>query len=167
MADHCPGKRAPSERKPPSANEIDTRVLCTSFERDCNHLSSLGPSLEQLPLHCRPNSQNGEANRSALPPLTEYSVGALLTTPPPSQHAIPVASCHRCNTAGKRLGTVGIPVVYFFHHLMYMHLSSIPNTPPRRRRRYRKPGGRTGPGPPGRYEDAAFNGEVPSFTVPL
>ena len=56
-------------------------------------------------------------------------------------------------------------MVYLLHPLMYAHLSSITNTPHRRCRRYRKPGGRTGPDPPRRYGGALKRRSTLTYSV--
>lgn len=169
-ADPRSGKRAPAKRKAPTATGYDAKALYTSFERGCDHLSSLSPSRLNLHMHHSrlAQSQDRETDRRAFPPAPSCSAGALLTTPSSFQGGIWRASCLWRRTAASPLGIAGILVVYRFHLLMYIPLSAVINASHRLCRRHPRPGGRTRPDPPKRYADVAFSGEAPlAYRIPI
>jgi hypothetical protein len=137
--------------------------LYTSFERDCDHLSSLGPSRPDIRSdHSRRDqSRDREADRRASPPVPDYSTGTLLTTASSLQGGVQTTSCLWRRTAATPLRTAGILVVHCFYPLMCMPLSAVIDVSHRLCRRHPRPGRHASPDPPKRYADVAFNGEAP------
>ena len=176
LADRRPGKRAPTERRAPTPTRLDAGALYTSFGRDCDHLSSLGPFRLGLHVHMHMDhsrldqSQDREFHRrEGISSCSRmFSTGILLTTACSLQTGIRATSFLWRRTAVLPLTITGILVVHCFYLLMCVPLSAVIDTSHRLCRRHPRPGGGASPHPPKRYADVAFSGrEHLAYGIPI